>query len=58
MNDNDIVEFYCSGKVTYGYCGIKFAELPSAGIWKDRKESDEELLEVNWELKEKNESRS
>lgn len=28
-----------------GYLKTKFADLPSAGIWADRTESDDELLE-------------
>lgn len=28
-----------------GFCRSKFADLPAFGIWADRKESDDELLE-------------
>ena len=42
MND---IKLYCSGKASYGYVRQSFSTLPSAGIWADRAESDEELLE-------------
>jgi len=32
-------------KTSEAYSKSKFAELPSSGIWADRPESDEELLE-------------
>jgi len=32
-------------RTTIGYLKTRFADLPSAGIWKDRIESNDELLE-------------
>ena len=41
---------YCSGSVHIKNCRTKFADLPSAGIWKDRTETDEELLSGSWNI--------
>ncbi len=34
-----------ASKPTFGYLKTRFADLPSSGIWEDRIESNDELLE-------------
>ena len=35
--------------LTTAYVRTPFSVLPSAGIWENRPETDEELLDLNWE---------
>jgi len=42
---NDKYTIYNESNTTYGFARTAFADLPDFGIWADRPETDEELLE-------------